>query len=366
MRLPGVRGGREAGGKADADPSPTTDPGAAPQEKRGKKRRGGKRQRNRSQPLQGLESMLAPGRDRQVVILAHASQREAVQPWLAEFARDRVCVISAEEAPEWGLKENDRVVRRTAANLDKLVNQVKLVGAVDIMVSLLPTGLLPDGRRRPPGPLRATVPLRHEGGRLRGGPAAGIRVADGRPRQRLQVLDAADGHGDRSGLSWLDRDSPGRSGPTRCLVDLVVVTKRLRHFVKLLDSQVDRILPAREPSCLATSLARRPGGEFESQAQVVSHQSSLTDETLPSLIGCPAAPASLRGPDRPGRADPDVHRAQHPSRLVSLAPQRQPGQPAAPGQPRQFARMDSAHLPRRKLAGRFYQPTAPSPTTSAT
>lgn len=290
-----------------------------------------------------------------MVLLAHSSLRQEVPQWLEEFSGDRVSVISFDEAPEWGLEEG-AAARGVARDLVKLLGQVRILGAVDVIVDLLPADLLPVG---------AKDRLQLFGSLFRYVDKGGVYVLDRRADRSesslkaltawLELLTASE---NTKVLGMLDRHEKeiARSvGQVAVGRDLVIATKRLRHYVILRDAQVDRVLPAREPSIRLRELERRPGGEFTAAAEVISHSPGF-DDTLPTHIEYP----QLHLRHYEGRVAfagqmlmytgstilPDSFRWH----LAST-----PTNPRLFAVSRHFARIDSAHMPRRELDGHYYQ-----------
>ncbi|CUR54431.1 hypothetical protein NOCA2170003 [metagenome] len=306
--------------------------------------------------LAGLES-LVPDRPRlSVVILAHPALRSQVRPWLAEFEDRTVFVLSPDEVPEWQL-ENSSAEHVSVADLTMLGRKLRYLGAVDVIVDLLPDELLPIGATSQLDLFANVFRDLRKGGAyiLDRRSAPGVSSIEGLTTW-LQMLTAVDDPEAVKQLSWRDAEIAKAAGTVAVGRDLVVVTKRLRHFYKLSDSQVDRLLPAREPSITVTPLERRPGGEFESRATVVSHSPGFAEETMPSLV-----------------TYPELHLRRYEGK-IALAGQTlmytghtilpdsfrwhlaaNPDNPRLKSVSRKFARIESAHVPQRKLAGDYYQ-----------
>jgi len=325
---------------------------------------GGKRGQNRGRnrrrgwggPLAGLESLVPAGPDRSVLLLADPTQREELRPWLEEFSGDRVSVLARDEAPEWEL-EGGSVDLLLAADLHQVNSRLRMLPAPDVVVDLLPVELLPADAEDHLD-LFATV--------FRYVKQHGVYVLDRRPEapgspldplvRWLEVLTAAEDPDRLSGLRRREAQLARATGTVVVSRDLVLATKRNRHYVKLLDAHVERILSAREPELRVTELEKRPGGSFESRARVVSHTADYVDETMPSLITYP--PLHLRHYE--GQVALAGQSLLHTGHTVLPDSFRwhlheNPTNPRLTSVSRHFARIPSAYVPRRTLEGSFYQ-----------
>ena len=306
--------------------------------------------------LSGLESLVRDRPGLKVVILAHPALRSQVRPWLAEFEGRTVFVLSPDEVPEWGLEESS-ATHVSVLNLDVLTTRLRYLGAVDVVVNLLPDDLLPIGAK---SQLDLFAHLFRD---LRKG---GAYILDRRSvpdtssieglTTWLELLTAVDDPQALDRLGRSDTELAKSAGTVAVSRDLIVVTKRLRHFYKLSESQVNRLLPAREPKITVTELESRPGGEFESRARVVSHSPGFAEETMPSLVTYPEL-RLRRYEGRIALAGQTLMYAGHTilpdSFRWHLAAN--PDNPRLKSVSRKFARIDSSFIPHRKLAGDYYQ-----------
>ena len=330
-------------------------PAAAPKSTPAVGKGGRAKRQPRSGPLAGLESLVPSGRGRAVLILAHSSQRNAMADWLVEFQHDQVTVISEDDAPEWGLSDAG-ADQRIAPTLAKVNSSARMLGGLDVIVDLLPSDHLPRGAEDRSDVFGAVFRYL----KLKGAYVLDRR-ADPRPsldglNRWLELATAADDPERLKALRGRQTELARSVDTVVVSRDLVVATKRLRHFVKLTDTQVNRVLPAREPSLQVTELEKRRGGEFPSKATVVSHGADLLAETAPSVI-----------------TYPDLHLRHYEGR-VALAGQtlmfsghtvlpdsfrwhldKNPSNPRLTSGSPSFARVPSAFVPRREVEGNFYQ-----------
>jgi capsular polysaccharide biosynthesis protein len=233
-------------------------------------------------PLTPYDSLLPAGRDRRVVILTDAVVRKKVQPYLWQFRQDRISVLSAEAAPEWRAANVD-FEHLALGDVAQYEAYFARLGPVDIIIDLL----------------RAPFTVHQQAWEalfyhLKPG---GAYVLD-----RRLVSEPADGEV----LAWLKRigdlvnraPDAKRSEPaeaTSSIVltpQLVVASKRHRHYLKLRDANVSELLVAREPTFRVTELQTLPPGELVSRAQVISHDAGVPIPWLPETM--PYPPMHLR------------------------------------------------------------------------
>jgi len=69
--------------------------------------------------------------------------------------------------------------------------------------------------------------------------------------------------------------------------DVLIVRKRGTHLWKLRDSDANKVLAEREPSLTVIELAKRPGGDLRSNAEVISHESGVPIRGLPEEMRYP-------------------------------------------------------------------------------
>ncbi|MFC4783170.1 glycosyltransferase 61 family protein [Nocardioides sp. MAHUQ-72] len=316
-------------------------------------RKKGRRRDRDGGALAGLESLVPDGRDRRVLLVADAAQRRELVPWLERFSKDRVCVVSADEAPEWDLAGR-QVEHRACADLATVVKHVRMLDAPHIVVSVLPSDLLPTGAEDQLDLFAALFRfVRRDGAYILDRLATGPRL-EGLP-EWLHLLAAAEDRSLRDSLGPRQTELASAVGTFAVSRDAVVVTKRVEHLVKLRDAELNRILPAREPDLTLAELDKRPGGELTSRARVTSH-TALVDISMPSVIAYPELTTRhYSGQVALGGASlmyaghtvlPDSFRWH----LTD-----NPSNPNLRSESRRFARVPSASRPRRTLTGDYYQ-----------
>jgi hypothetical protein len=238
-----------------------------------------------SGPPQGSAALLGPAGARCVVI-ADPDHPERAQQWLSESRADRVLVLTP-DAAGWSQASDsasDSLSVREARGIDELVREVQKFGRIDVILALLPKRRLPDG-----------VPDQYDlFSRLflylrPGGTYIVDRTVEGSGRSALganrwrQLLAVADD-------PEADEREVGFAAAVGTLVvsrNMVLVTKRGRHLLKLRGSDVDEVLPDREPATTLTMLASRPAGSFESRAVETSYGPRV-GEPLPRRMDYPA------------------------------------------------------------------------------
>lgn len=220
------------------------------------------------------------------MVLAHRALRKQVRPWLTLFPDDHRHVISAEAAPEWQL--GGGVVHHVAETAGQMGWAVKLIGPVDVLINLLPQNLLPPD-----------VPHHHE---------MWWRLYFHLKPDGLYVLDRSAAPGSELGSAmgaWMatlaTSDDPEavpttpdhtaelfRSTSAAVMSrDVIIARKRGKHYVKLRDSETNRMLVAREPRISIRELATRPAGDAVSRAVVTSHEASVPIGLLPETLAYP-------------------------------------------------------------------------------
>ena len=257
----------------------------------GGRRRGGPRRSaaDRASLLRPLLSLLPAetGSPRKVVLLADEGIRARVTDWTREFADDDVVVLAPEPAPEWddaGVPGwNFRVERRAHVS-----GQLRRIGAVDVVVDLLPADRLPQGIS---GHLDLfLVVVRHL---TRGGVFIHDRTTapgqvDTSLAEWLDFLDRAEDPSRRQSLGRLETEAARSVGAVAITRDLVAVTKRQTHYLMLDDVKATTLLAEREPSLSVEEVDSRPPGEFVSRTTVQHHGEHGGDGDTPTLIRHPA------------------------------------------------------------------------------
>lgn len=316
--------------------------------------RGSSMPRGSGAGLGTLGALLPRRRPRVVAILADATRPDTLDDWLHEFAGDRVVVVSADEAPEWALGDTEFLVAR---RLERIGNRLRSVGALDVVVCLLTPEALPaDAEDHLDVFTTAARYIRRGGVFIHDRRATAGRSEPETLSRWLGILTAGQAeHHDE------ERRSPevGRSvGAVAISRRAIVVTKRLDHFVKLRDKEVDELLAQREPSLLVTTMDRRAEGDFAVRATVVSHGSVSHEETLPAVISYP----EVRVRHYRGRVAMPGATLMYTGHTILPDSFRwhltdNPGNPYIHSVSARFARVLPEHRPprRRRLTGDYYQ-----------
>ena len=233
-------------------------------------------------PLRGLESLLPVGPDRLVVIVAPVSLRGRLAVWLAPFAGDRVHLIAARAVPEWHLEERD-VTFHAGETLDQISWQIRLTGAPDVLVNLLPVSLSEHDAmwHRLFCYLRSgaayVVGQEHdERGAFRAELSSWVRY-----------ITSAEDPGAKRTPSDRQLEIAASTAAVAATRDVVVLVKQQTHYVKLRENHANRLLARRDEGVSVTELARLPAGEVESRAVVTSHESSVPIPALESRLPYP-------------------------------------------------------------------------------
>ena len=250
--------------------------------RRSRRKRADRVSRRAPSPLTPYDSLLPEGRSRRVLILTDAKVRKKVQPYLWQFRQDRISVYSPEAAPEWRAV-NVAFEHVPLCDVAQYEAAVSRLGSVDVIIDLLRAPFADHQR--------AWESLFYH---LNPG---GAYVLD-----RRLVTERADGEL----LAWLKRigdlvnrdPEARRSEPAEATASIVltpqivVATKRHKHYLKLRDANVTEMLAAREPTFHVTELQTLPPGELTSRAQVFSHEAGVPIPWLPESM--PYPPMHLR------------------------------------------------------------------------
>jgi capsular polysaccharide biosynthesis protein len=245
-------------------------------------------QRDRSQrsaggPLGEYTSLLPRGSERRIVVLADGRRRPRAQQWLVGFHRDRIHLISPADSPAL-TKSRIGFERHAAGSVREYAEVLDTIGPVDVVIDLLP-GTVEQHLKiwealfynlKPGGVYAVDYKFVDPAGRT----AATL----GWVRRVTTEGDEAANRGDRA-----------KADATASVVrsrDLLLIKKRHRHYLKLRDADVTRLLAAREPSMRVTEFATRPAGQFVSRAELVSHEASVPIPWPPEPITYP--PMHLR------------------------------------------------------------------------
>ncbi|WP_152364085.1 glycosyltransferase family 61 protein [Microlunatus speluncae] len=219
--------------------------------------------------------------DQRVIILAQGDTRGAVVEWLTEFAGMRLHVVSLDADPEWELEAHGAVHHR-AETLDQYHWLLKPLGPVDVLVDLLPV----DDAQHLLTWQRLFLHLR----------PGGLWLVDRRGQDQsaftatfaswVQTAVAAGGTED-VGANARDLELGASTAAVTISRDLLMIKKRLWHFLKLRDAETNRVLESREPKLRMRELASLRGGKLAIDSKIVSHESSVPIPDLETTLTYP-------------------------------------------------------------------------------
>jgi capsular polysaccharide biosynthesis protein len=275
--------------------------------------------------------------------------------WIEEFADREIFVISAREAPEWGLGGGRRhfLAARTLPGVEEVVRPL---GRVDVVVSLVDPPSAAGDQVDQLGLFRRLFPLVAAGGMYLVDRRAAPAAPDVQGLESLTRLFAAAEDPDLAdSLNRRDGDLARSIGAVVLTRDLLLTTKRFDDYFKIRDADVDQVLAAREPGLRVSTLHTEPGGILVPRAPERSHGVEASEPALPAEVPYP----EMRARHHVGRiasADqmllytgstilPDSFRwplAENPNnpRLIASTPD--------------FARIEKRDVPARELPGSFY------------
>lgn len=222
--------------------------------------------------------------DRRVVILADPRHGSEVREWIRSFLPASVIVLAPEMRPEWEIDEAVPAFREASG---QWAWHLKMIGPVDVVLDLLPQPaedhrawweqlflhLKPGGYYAVDAALTGFETFGSDG-------AAWI--------SELVAPTESDPHRRSRYFAELARTTAA----VHVSRELLLVEKQGKHYFKLRDAETNRTLPAREPAITVDELARIPGGRFESQARVVSHEAAVPIQHLDASMEYP--PLHLR------------------------------------------------------------------------
>ncbi len=302
------------------------------------------------------------GRPRKVVLLADESIRGRVTDWTHQFQDDEVVVLANEPAPEW----EDAGVTAWGVRVEKRSNvtgQLRQIGAVDVVVNLLPADRLPQDCSGHLDLFLGVVRHLTRGGvfvhdRTTSPGEVGASLA-----AWLGFLDVAEDPGRRGELGRLETEVARSVGAVAVSRDLVVVTKRQTHYLMVRDVDAATLLAGREPQLAVEQIDARPPGEFVSRTTVHHHGEHVDDGATPALIRHPPlVTRHYRG--RVGLGGRTLmwsgHTVLPDSFRWHLADR--PSNPMLRNIVGGFARIDGATRPRTTLEGDYYQLEAAYPS----
>ena len=302
-----------------------------------------------------VASLLGTPGKRTVVIVAHPSLRDPVRSWMAEFARDRVVVLAPDEAAEWDLA-GAGVEFGIAATFGELTRELKKVGAIDVVVTLLPTELLPGTDSDQLSLFSRIFRFLKPGGAYLLDRAVVPTSSEVLGQERWFEMLASSEEPKRSGQAGARKTDLGTAvGTVITSRDFVLVTKRVKDYLILREGDIDPILSAREPGTQLRILDRRAGGEFDVRANLTIHGRSPVPQPWSDRIAYPELTLRhYRGDLASSGATllftgstilPDSFRWHLSER---------PRNPRVTSSGKEFGRIPSRFVPQQHLAGNFY------------
>lgn len=302
-------------------------------------------------PLQGFAALLPPGPGRTVVVLAHPTVRSRLAAWLLPFYGDDVHVVAGEAVPDWPLEAYD-VSFHPGGTLDEMSWQIRLIGAVDVLVNLVPATIAEHNVNwqrlyyylKPGGAYVVSAETNEHG-------AFGSDLTSW-----LRYLSNAEDPAVTPRPSARQREFAASTATVAASRDLVVLKKQQRHYVKLRETHASRLLALRDEGLTVTELTRLPAGDVESKAQVTSHESSVPIPALSDRLHHPQL--FLRHyQGRVGFAGSTLMFSDYTILPDSFRHHLQPdlSNPLLKNVSVTFARVPEQHMPKETLEGNYYQ-----------
>jgi hypothetical protein len=302
----------------------------------------------RNEPPHEAAALLGPTGARCVVIEDPRHPGRTTQ-WLRQAGAEQVLVLTSDASGSTPSSES--VTVREVHGIDELLREVQKFGRIDVVLALVSRRGLPHGVADQYDLFSRLFLYLRSGGtylvdRTVGG---GPRSALGTKRWRRLLTAAERPDADQREVSFAEA-----VGTLVVSHDLVVVTKRGRHLLKLRGTEVDEVLPAREPKATLRLVGSRPAGSFESRGVETSYGPRV-GAALPARVEYPAM--SLRHYEgnigsaggmrlfTPSTILPDSFRWY-------FAPGG--GSPRLDSINSSLARIPPRDLPRRRLEGDFY------------
>ena len=226
-------------------------------------------------PMQAFASQLPTGPGRTVVVLVSAAIRSRLTPWLLPFRDDDVHVVASAAMPDWPL-EALGVSFHPGETLDEISWQIRLIGAVDVLVSLLPATVAEQNVMwqrlyyylKPGGAYVVSTDTNEHG-------AFGSELTSW-----LRYLSNAEDPTVKPQPSARQREFAASTATLCASRDLVLLKKQQRHYVKLRETHASRLLALRDEGVTVTELTRLAAGDVECKAVVTSHESSVPIKAL--------------------------------------------------------------------------------------
>ena len=233
-----------------------------------------------SDPLERYRLLLPARRSRKIIVLAHDLPPRKVRRWLTAFTADQVHVIS-NRTTEWRFGQIS-LTHHLAQSLDHIHWHVKLIGPVDVVIDL------------GPGPIENYYAMWRQlffhlnpgGCYVIDTSTAGVSAFGGSASDWMgSIVNPAHGI---SASEKLTKEFANCAEQLTMSRGLILIQKRHRHYIKLRDSETNRVLPAREPAIGLHILARRAPGTTDSTVQVISHKASVPIRGLDENLSHPA------------------------------------------------------------------------------
>ncbi len=301
-------------------------------------------------PLLEFSTLIPTAPDRKVVILANKALRRQLRPWVSHFAGEQVHVLAKTDAPEWEIR-GVTLVHHLAETDGELHWALKRLGPVDVIIDLTSGDMAAHMARWH----RLFFHLRPGGAYLIDQTSEGRSAFDSAAGQWIAELLANDDPANKSAPK--EKVEVARAVESIAASrDLVLVTKRDRHLVKLNDAETDKIMALREPEVAITELELKPAGELVGRCTVVSHDSGVPIPWLSSTLRYP--PLHLRHyQGKVGFGGNTLMFTEHTILPDSFRHHLDPklDNPRAVNVTREFARIPPAAMPKRRLEGDYYQ-----------
>jgi capsular polysaccharide biosynthesis protein len=233
-------------------------------------------------------AFLPKGDRRRVVLLAHPELGEELRSLIEEFRRDDLYVMGPTYSADWGVDETDATFV-AVETLRGLTWHLKRLGPIDVIVDMLGSGLADDGdtwasiffHLRPRGVY--ILAQRHTG--------PPDRARKGGAQARIDAFAKAYWLGKGEGAFRSPHEKELVQSCGRFIIDrsFLLVEKRQRHYVKLRESEVARMLPQRNTGDTVATIGRLPAGELVCRGEVISHGATVPIINMPEVMAYPEA-----------------------------------------------------------------------------
>ena len=229
-------------------------------------------------PAEPFESVLPDRHPASVVILAASSLRTEVTPWVGRFSGDDLHVLSLEPQPEW--------------NLDGLQVPFHRVGSLNAMAGELQADRpgrhshRPDVGTPPPSPKGMETAL-PPGGRAAACTSGTADRGDETHFENAITSWYANFASDATFATKADQEIVDSTSGMLVTRDLVVVSKRRRHLLKVRHDEAHKILSRREPDLEVQVLESQPAGDLTSASQVHHHGMRQELDEMSSRLSYP-------------------------------------------------------------------------------